>query len=180
MSKLKMCRRCFVEKPHSDFNKDASAADKLKYICRPCDREMQRLNRLQRGDRVRKWQRDWRHRNLSKARSGDARSHLKRACARYGMTVEDYLTVLHTQDSKCAICRTPQSEFSRRFAIDHCHTSKKFRGLLCLNCNTALGLFKDSPSIMQQAILYIKRYTQPETDHGLRVQETSPNPAEGS
>ena len=32
---------------------------------------------------------------------------------------------------------------SRRLCIDHKHGTKKPRGLLCHNCNTALGLLKD-------------------------------------
>ena len=36
----------------------------------------------------------------------------------------------------------------RRLCIDHCHDTKKPRGLLCHNCNTALGLLGDDVQII--------------------------------
>ena len=36
----------------------------------------------------------------------------------------------------------------RRLCIDHCHDTKKPRGLLCHNCNTALGLLGDDLQII--------------------------------
>jgi hypothetical protein len=44
----------------------------------------------------------------------------------------------------------------KRFAVDHCHTSGKIRGLLCTNCNTAIGLLKDDPNALQRAIDWVK------------------------
>tara|TARA_B100001996_G_scaffold35747_1_gene26620 strand:+ start:338 stop:724 length:387 start_codon:yes stop_codon:yes gene_type:complete len=44
--------------------------------------------------------------------------------------------------------------------IDHCHETKKIRGVLCNNCNTALGLFKDNVEVMQTAIQYLERAEQ--------------------
>ncbi len=41
------------------------------------------------------------------------------------------------QRHKCAICST-----QTKLSVDHCHKSKKVRGMLCNNCNWALGLFK--------------------------------------
>lgn len=49
------------------------------------------------------------------------------------------------QDYKCAICKKPevkkdpQNGKISKLAVDHCHTSKKVRGLLCFQCNTKLG-----------------------------------------
>ena len=42
----------------------------------------------------------------------------------------------------------------RRLCIDHCHHTKKPRGLLCHNCNTALGLLGDNV----QVILGLSQY----------------------
>ena len=43
---------------------------------------------------------------------------------------------------------------THRLCIDHNHDTKKPRGLLCHNCNTALGLLKDNTQI----ILGLSRY----------------------
>jgi hypothetical protein len=41
--------------------------------------------------------------------------------------------------------------------IDHCHSSGVIRGLLCHNCNRALGLLQDDVSYLEKAISYLKR-----------------------
>jgi Recombination endonuclease VII len=41
--------------------------------------------------------------------------------------------------------------------VDHCHTTGKIRGLLCGNCNSALGLIKENIPSMENMIAYIKK-----------------------
>lgn len=54
----------------------------------------------------------------------------------------------------CAICGT---EPQRRFLhLDHDHKTGKARGLLCVNCNTALGHFKDDVARLKKAIEYLE------------------------
>lgn len=60
------------------------------------------------------------------------------------------------QNAACAICRTPQRELKKRLAVDHCHKSGMFRGLLCSACNLGLGIFKDNISNLQSAIQYLQ------------------------
>jgi phage gp36-like protein len=76
---------------------------------------------------------------------------------RYGITLEEYNSLLVSQDFCCAICRKHVSTLKVRLHVDHCHTTLKVRGLLCFNCNNALGRFKDNPEILQNAIDYITR-----------------------
>ena len=40
--------------------------------------------------------------------------------------------------------------------LDHCHDTKTFRGWLCIECNLALGKFKDSVAMLERAIKYLK------------------------
>jgi hypothetical protein len=69
----------------------------------------------------------------------------------YGITIDEYDTMSLQQDGKCKICgETPHKLF-----VDHCHSTNKVRGLLCMKCNAALGLFKDKVSNLQNAILYL-------------------------
>lgn len=74
----------------------------------------------------------------------------------YGLTVEDYENLLDKQKGRCAICSTddPGGRW-KTFAVDHCHETKKIRGLLCLFCNTALGKFKDSSELLRRAADYL-------------------------
>ena len=74
----------------------------------------------------------------------------------YGITLEQYNTMLEAQDYRCAICGNEDEVEGRRLAIDHCHTSGKVRGLLCGKCNRGLGLFYDNYELLQNAIQYLK------------------------
>lgn len=51
----------------------------------------------------------------------------------YGLTADDYETLLELQGGKCAICRAKPK--SKRLAVDHDHKSGRVRGLLCSRCN---------------------------------------------
>lgn len=54
----------------------------------------------------------------------------------------------------CEICGLSK----RKFVIDHDHKTNKTRGILCLNCNLALGLLGDSIEKLKVAIEYIEKY----------------------
>jgi hypothetical protein len=41
----------------------------------------------------------------------------------------------------CEICGKPDPKLRPLF-VDHCHTTLKVRGLLCMKCNTGLGWYE--------------------------------------
>ena len=67
---------------------------------------------------------------------------------------EFYEELMKTEE--CDICG---KELEKK-CIDHCHETKKIRGVLCNNCNTALGLFKDDPVRIENAIRYLEQAKQ--------------------
>ena len=73
---------------------------------------------------------------------------------RYAITSEDVQALLQTQDNRCAICKDPFSDTNRPY-IDHCHSSGWVRGLLCRDCNFAIGLLKETVSNFQSAVEYL-------------------------
>jgi hypothetical protein len=78
----------------------------------------------------------------------------------YGLTYEDYSSLLFQQQGACAICGMREDEGRRtRLSVDHCHLTKKVRGLLCNMCNLGLGKFRDDPQRLQAAADYLR-------DHG--------------
>lgn len=79
-------------------------------------------------------------------------SSLKR---KYNLTIEKYNELHEKQKGCCAICHRHQSELGSRLNIDHCHSSNKVRGMLCNQCNQGLGLFKDDPETLKNAIEYL-------------------------
>jgi Recombination endonuclease VII len=73
---------------------------------------------------------------------------------KYGITAEDYYKKLQQQNGVCAICgRLPQS---KRLRVDHDHINGKIRSLLCMNCNTKLGIIENPKSIFLNYIEHWK------------------------
>jgi hypothetical protein len=82
---------------------------------------------------------------------------LRRNLKRYGLTYEDFSNLLRDQNNLCAICRKPQRVKGKRLFVDHSHSSKRVRGLLCASCNTALGLIEENPKWGNLALSYLKK-----------------------
>ena len=82
---------------------------------------------------------------------------------KYGITKTEYLSLIEVQNNKCAICKKPEENRGRggkikNLAVDHCHETGKVRGLLCLNCNTALGSIKENKETLMQMIEYLEKH----------------------
>jgi hypothetical protein len=91
-----------------------------------------------------------------------------RRLMKYGLTPADFDRMALEQKGLCAICkRKPQ----RWLCVDHCHATHKVRGLLCDNCNTALGLLDDNSEWMREAADYVDR------GRGILVPWSGPRPA---
>lgn len=79
----------------------------------------------------------------------------------YGMRQEDFEHLVAFQEGKCAICRTKFSDFGNRLNIDHCHETGWVRGILCYQCNTGLGAFRDNRHFLANAIRYLQHNHSP-------------------
>ena len=78
----------------------------------------------------------------------------------YGITLADYDRMVEKQNGKCAICETTEpSGNGARFAVDHDHKTGEVRGLLCFDCNSGIGKFKDDAALLTSAIEYLKDYS---------------------
>lgn len=75
---------------------------------------------------------------------------------RYGITLKDYDKMFDDQGGCCDICG--EIPFRHSLQVDHCHETGKVRALLCRNCNTALGHFKDNPIRMLKAAKYVMNH----------------------
>jgi hypothetical protein len=72
---------------------------------------------------------------------------------KYGITIPQYESMYTAQNGVCAICKRKTNENLR---VDHCHKTGKVRGLLCHNCNTGIGHFRDSIDLLNTTIAYLK------------------------
>jgi hypothetical protein len=70
----------------------------------------------------------------------------------YGITVEEYYTMVEAQDGRCLTC-----DRETTLVVDHDHASGVVRGLLCNNCNLALGHANDDPARLRRMAKYLER-----------------------
>jgi hypothetical protein len=75
---------------------------------------------------------------------------------KYGITEDQYQQIRELQRGVCAICERHQRY--RRLSVDHCHKTKKVRGLLCNWCNRSLGRYGDSPIRLRKAAEYLETF----------------------
>jgi hypothetical protein len=74
---------------------------------------------------------------------------------KYGISLEEYNTMLKIQNYRCFICNKHQDECSKNLAVDHNHKTGKVRKLLCRECNSILGYSKEDINILENCIKYI-------------------------
>ena len=131
---MKTCPTCKESKPIQNYWKG-------QYSCIPCTKEKQKNRWASRSPKKRLHQ------------------HLK---YKYGVTEEDLAEALEKQNNACEICEEPLPDLlvydnrRRGYAIDHNHDTGKFRGVLCLKCNTLLGMAKEDKNILLAAIDYLE------------------------
>jgi hypothetical protein len=73
---------------------------------------------------------------------------------KYGLTLEEFKIMSSNQNDVCKICM--KTNGNRELAVDHDHVTGKNRGLLCGNCNTAIGKLGDNEFGLNRAISYLK------------------------
>lgn len=74
---------------------------------------------------------------------------------KYGISYAERDALLAAQGSACGVCRRTDPG-SRGWQLDHCHASRKVRGVLCQFCNTAIGLLRDDPSVARSLADYLE------------------------
>lgn len=105
------------------------------------NREYARTFRAKHPDKANAGARRWRARNPEEARRRD----------RFYKGIPEPTT---PQPDTCDCCNTARGD--KRLHVDHDHSSKKFRGWLCSNCNTGIGLLGDDLAGLIRAITYIE------------------------
>lgn len=143
----KTCPKCGEERPIDKFYS-------YRRACKPCLIEDQR--------RLVSSRPDYYH-----------ACNLKR---RYGISVDEYQTIIANQNSICPICEveipdTLAYKGKRPVVVDHNHETGEVRGILCSGCNLVLGHAKENTTILYKAIVYLSERGA-YTPKGKRYEET--------
>ncbi len=104
----------------------------------------------------------WRSANFDKAAAGQKqwRSRnpdrvLTKNLKQYGLDAASFHKMSESQSGLCLICHEVCPS-RKRLSVDHCHTTKKVRGLLCLQCNMAVGHMRDNPQLARAMATYLE------------------------
>jgi hypothetical protein len=86
-------------------------------------------------------------------------NHLQR---QFGIGLAEYSQMAVDRNNKCDICGQPEKQERagkvKALAVDHDHKTGAVRGLLCCDCNQALGKFQDSKDLLTSAIAYLAKH----------------------
>jgi len=122
----KTCNICNQVKPLDEFYKKPNGSVELRGHCKECH---------------------------GKTCNTAEEAYVNKLKREYNMTLADYNNLMDKQGHKCAncgkevrSCAKPKDENDTRAKamVDHCHDSNEVRGILCNNCNIALGHLKDN------------------------------------
>lgn len=130
----KICKDCNHDKPIEDFRPPRSPR------CLPCLQKKRKDEYKQRGGK----EYIYGH-NLKQ----------------YGLTLDEYRSMLAAQGGRCAIC-SKEPPTGKRLNVDHNHETGATRELLCRWCNYALGNAKDDPARLRAMADYLERHAKPE------------------
>lgn len=75
---------------------------------------------------------------------------------KYGLDNAAVQSLLAAQHGMCAICCEALAR--KKQTIDHCHSTGMVRALLCTQCNSGLGMFKEDKLRLSRAIDYLTRF----------------------
>lgn len=140
------CSKCKLDKDINSFRKDRAKKNGKRSVCRKCDMVTQAKYR-QRPDIIERYKARDKIRYPSKM--------MMDRYKKYGITENEFNERLLQQLNKCPICLF---EFQgKNICVDHCHKTKRIRGLLCKRCNLMIGNALDNIYILQRGIEYLIR-----------------------
>lgn len=164
---MKTCGRCKETKSFEEFSKCSGKADGYQARCKSCAKEVywekrdesiieKRAYNQKNRDSINAKNKIYRKENPEKTRA-------RRLKYMYNLTTDEYNDMLEAQDHVCAICSGVNSSTGYPLFVDHDHAccpggrscGKCVRGLLCNDCNFAIGALRDNPANFDKAKQYI-------------------------
>lgn len=151
---MKRCSKCGQKKPLNKFNKQKASKDGLCAWCRDCSSKYNReyaRNHQQEGKK--------RHKKYVREHREKIKDYQYQWL--YGLTSKQRLQIYINQNGCCAICKkaTPYDKIK----TDHNHKTDKIRGLLCNECNLALGFIEKYFDNIDFILKYLKGHLNAKT-----------------
>lgn len=164
---FRWCAACECEHPADQFPMRHDGS-RMRGSCRDGEAKKAREWRATNPGRHAQAKRDWARKHPER----HARGLLRRAALRLRLDADAVLAHFDAHNGLCDVCAQPDGTY-KRLAIDHCHHTGAFRGLLCGRCNKAIGLMSDEPERLRRAAGYLEAaHAQP-----ILSRQTGPIPA---
>lgn len=144
--------------PLTNFSKHKTHNDGLQYYCKKCQAKNKRNRSLNPKTKEQDLITTKKYNDLesNKIKRRKLVVHKYWKDLTIDEAYEKYNELLNKQNKCCAICKRNQKDLSKSLFVDHNHKTSKVRGLLCYNCNYAIGLFYENIETLQNAIHYLK------------------------
>jgi len=161
----KVCTKCKLVSPVGSFTPSSERKDGLSPWCHACvaAQAKVRWNDPERRERLRKTWRESYYRHADDAKrwrksvSGKKSKKQYKLKSKYGMTLADFSAMLLAQGNACAVCSIAFIDSPKGGAhVDHCHATKRIRGLLCVRCNLTIGHAGDSVERLRALADYLE------------------------
>lgn len=138
----KSCNLCGEVKLLDEFYKQSNGRYGRQSYCKICERG--RIG-------------EWRKKNAAEVKKNSRLSYVKRT---YNLSKYEYEAMLESQRRSCSICGAHEDTcVGKVLYVDHCHSSGRVRALLCHNCNSGLGNFKDNTELLETAKRYLLEHS---------------------
>lgn len=160
MEETKACKCCGAIKPLSYFYNSKKSPCGKQAICKECQHIKNKEYYEKNKDKERARNKAYRTENKNALTRKKWEQGIR---YKYGISLEEFNKLLYEQGGVCAICKRkvamPGLGARRKdtFVVDHDHTTGVVRGILCGNCNTALGQFRESIEVLAAAIRYLEK-----------------------
>lgn len=158
----KICSKCKQEKSVGEFSRDKHSKDDLRRICKKCDIQKNKQYRAENKEKIKEKNKQYYAKNAEKLNENKKQYRAEnpekikdgKLRYKYGITLEKYNVMSQEQGNACLICKQ-----EKKLVVDHCHDTGIVRGLLCSECNTAIGLLKETTEYFVNAIEYLQKFS---------------------
>ena len=156
MEETRRCTKCGETKPRTEFSRDKRRPDGCQSWCKLCKAVYQRKYNAEHKEQTAAYRRKYYAEHPEKIRGGSYSRdyHLRH---HYDISLATYNAMLKHQGGGCAICGKARDRDGKYLSVDHDHETGEIRGLLCSQCNHALGLLQESEELCLSAASYLHK-----------------------
>ena len=133
------------------FRTNGRGGFKRRSKCKECEKKEYSLYRLNNLEKCKERKRNYDQLHPEKVHEWSFKTRIRRM----GLNPDEVIEYVNSHHGTCEICGAMPT--LRKLAVDHCHQTNVLRGLLCSNCNTGIGMFKDNPLLLNKAAVYLEK-----------------------